>query len=396
MTGTLQVPKSSFRTWPRAAALAFVLTLLSGTLSQSAQAQTYTVIHSFSGTPDAATPYAGLILDSAGNLYGTTYAGGTLGRGAVFKIDKSGNEIVLYSFSGPDGAQPYGGLVRDSAGNLYGTTSTGGVFLYYGTVFKLDTTGKETVLHNFGTLPDAEFPRASLTLDSSGNLYGTTPVAGPADYGVVFKIGTSGKETFLHAFGVYPYSDGTLPEGALIRDAAGNLYGTCSSGGAGSGTVFKIDKTGKFTVLYTFTGEPDGVDPYSGLVRDGAGNLYGTTYSGGTLNLGTVFKVDSAGNETVLHSFAGHPADGANPLASLTTDPAGNLYGTTYLGGAAGYGTVFKLDPLGNETVLYSFTGGTDGGNPYAGLVRDPIGHLYGTTQLGGAYGFGVVFKITP
>lgn len=226
-------------------------------------------------------------------------------------------------------------------------------------------------------------PTAALIQDAAGNLYGTTS-SGGSGFGVVFKLDSANHETVLHAFTSRP--DGATPHGRLALDASGNLYGTTSSGGAaGLGTVFKIDTSDAETVLHSFTGNPDGASPYAGLVIDNSGNLYGTTENGGASGFGTIFKIDTADNETVLHSFAGGTTDGADPKADLTLDPDGNLFGTTFTGGSGSYGTVFKLDTTGTETILYNFTGSSDGGNPFGGLTRDTNGVLYGTTEIGGA-----------
>jgi uncharacterized repeat protein (TIGR03803 family) len=403
--------------------------------TRSAQAQTYTesVLYSFTGPPDGANPSAGLVRDAQGNLYGTTTNGGDpaceyygiYGCGTVFKVDPAGKKTVLYSFTGGDGANPVAGLVRDAQGNLYGTTFGGGDFACglggCGTVFKLDTTGKETVLYSFGALFGAGYgPEGGLVRDAQGNLYGTTAWGGDfygIGYGTVFKLDTTGKETVLANFSS-PYY-GLLPVAGLVRDAQGNLYGTTEYGGngpwscnyahfSGCGVVFKVDTTGG-EVLYSFTGTGgDGKYPHAGLVRDAQGNLYGTTTGGGDLSCrapygcGTVFKMDTTGKETVLYSFTGG-ADGGDPYAGLVRDAQGNLYGTTYGGGAYGVGTVFKVATTGEETVLYSFTGtGGDGAYPLAGLVRDAQGNLYGTTSAGGdpaciaGTGCGTVFKLTP
>jgi len=270
---------------------------------------------------------------------------------------------VLHSFAGHpgDGANPEAGLVRDAQGNLYGTTLTGGSggpelcsgVGGCGTVFKLDTTSKETVLYSFTGVPDGEEPDAGLVRDAQGNLYGTTYNGGASNLGTVFELDTTGKETVLHSF-TGTGGDGSEPYGGLVLDAQGNLYGTTSFGGAsGDGTVFELDTAGKETVLYSFTGTGgDGAYP-SGLVRDAQGNLYGTTYGGGASGFGTVFKLDTAGKETVLYSFTGTGGDGAYPsgLVRLVRDAQGNLYGTTYEGGDLacdapyGCGTVFKLTP---------------------------------------------------
>jgi uncharacterized repeat protein (TIGR03803 family) len=216
----------------------------------------------------------------------------------------------------------------------------------------------------------------------------------------VFKIDSAGKETLLHIFNPFSVGgDGGFPlGGSLVRDSVGNLYGTTFIGGidgGGEGTIFKLDPSGDETLLYVFgSGSGDGAYPYGTLARDSAGNLYGATNFGGAFGVGTVFKLDTNNNETIIHSFGGS-GDGAPPGGGLVIDRAGNLYGTTTEGGSSYFGTVFKLDPGGKETILQSFSG-KDGNGPDWGVVRDSKGNLYGTTQYGGAYGGGVVFKITP
>jgi len=375
---------------------------------------TFTLLYSFQGASDGANPYDGVVLDAAGNLYGTTKYGGypcipSVGCGTVFKLDTTGTKAVLYAFRGQplDGNYPQARLLRDAAGNLYGTTIYGGSSrcrdLGCGTVFKADTSGNETVLYKFTGRPGGRYPSANLVRDAAGNLYGTTSEGGGADLGTVFKLDRTGKETVLHSF--TGGADGTYPIAGLLRDPAGNLYGTTTSGGAsacnppyGCGTVFKLDTTGVKIVLYSFTGVPDGYYPAANLVRDAAGNLYGTTAQGGAsecnppYGCGTVFKVDTSGNETVLYRFTG-PPDGRYPGA-LLRDATGNLYGTTGYGGVRDKGTVFKLDTTGNETVLHSFTA-RDGQQPTAGLVMDAAGNLYGTTIVGGDFRLGTVFKLS-
>jgi len=263
-------------------------------------------------------------------------------------------------------------------------------------VFKLNGNGKEKVLYSFTGGADGADPQAGLVRDSSGNLYGTAFYGGAYGWGVVFKVDTTGAETVLYSF--TGGSDGGEPLAGLLRDSAGNLYGTTYGGAYGWGVVFMLDPTGAETVLYSFT---YGANPYAGLVRDSAGNLYGTTEAGGAYGLGAVFKVKENSKEKILYSFTGG-ADGTDPRGGLVRDSASNLYGTTWQGGAYGWGVVFKVDSTGKETVLYTFTGGADGGNPAAGLLRDSAGNLYGTTYFGGvvsdacSMGCGVVFKITP
>jgi uncharacterized repeat protein (TIGR03803 family) len=378
-----------------ALALALVL-LLSVVANHTAQAQTFGLLYSFANGTDGGYPYSTLIQDASGNLYGTTYYGGAYTYGAAFELS-TGPETVLHSFGNGmgDGSSPFAGLVRDKSGNFYGTTYSGGAS-GYGTVFMLDATGKETILHSFVGGADGKSPiYGSLVRDGSGNLYGTTKLGGTSGVGTVFKVTKTGKETVLYSFtnGL----DGGYPFGGLVRDTSGNVYGTTYSGGASSvGTVFKVTKTGTETVLYSFAGGAEGEYPYAGMVRDSSGNLYGTTSEGGASNVETVFKVTPTGQETVLYSFAGG-TDGANPFAGLVRDRKGNLYGTTEAGGASGVGTVFKLSATGQETVLHTFTGATtDGANPFGGLVRDATGKLYGTTFVGGAFGHGAVYEINP
>jgi uncharacterized repeat protein (TIGR03803 family) len=379
-----------------------VMLVLKVFAAQSAQGQTFTVLYNFPGSPDWAEPYAGLFLDTEGNLYGTTAYGGNSDCGTVYELSKTGEETILYNFCSQtnctDGEEPQGGVIRDAAGNSYGTTILGGAY-GDGTVFEVSKTGSETVLHSFG-YPDGVTPRARLIRDKVGNLYGTTTEGGTGcgngGCGVVFKVAVNGTETVLHSFNG---SDGAYPTAGLVRDVAGNFYGTTYAGGTKNyGTVFKLSKTGKLTVLHSFT-ESDGANPDGDVIRDAAGNFYGTTYAGGASNVGTVFKLSRAGKETVLHSF-GYP-NGAYPTRGLVQDIAGNFYGTTYYGGGsgcgAGCGVVFKVSKTGEETVVHSFAGyPSDGGYPFGGLIRDAKGNIYGTTVSGGIYDGGTVWKLTP
>jgi len=378
---------------------------------QTAQAQTFKLLHSFTDRPDGSEPFAGLIRDKAGNLYGTTYVGGTDGAGTVFKVDTAGAETVLYSFTGgADGGFPLGGLLRDAKGVLYGTTRSGGD-LGNGTVFRLAGT-KETVLHSFSVEPDGAEPAGGLVRDDAGNLYGTTVSGGAFASGIVFRIDRTGVETVLYNFcSEGNCADGATPAAGVIRDAAGNLYGTTVHGGAsvlGNGTVFKLDTNGVETVLHSFSGGEDGGSPQAALVRDAAGNLYGTTTFGGDLNCnsalgcGTVFKLDTNLKEIVLHAFTGGN-DGALLFGSLVLDAAQNLYGTAEINGPAGYGTVFRLSKNGGLTVLHSFND-QDGAFPQAGLLLDALDGrhiIYGTTEsggdlnCGGGGGCGTVFALT-
>ena len=379
--------------------------------------QGYTVLHRFRNGEDGRHPYSGLVRDAAGSLYGTTYTGGTSDFGTVFKLDASGKYDVLHTFTGgvngPDAAFPIAGLIRDSAGNLYGTTSYGGTY-GFGTIFRLDPTGHYKALYHFAggeNGPDGAYP-GGMVRDADGNLYGTTRVGGTSGIGTIFKLDAAGKYQVLHSFtGDFSGPDGAYPSGSLIRDAGGNLYGTTLQGGMISrGTVFKLDAAGTESVLYSFAGKffgpDDGESPY-GLIRDAAGNLYGTTSSGGVSDRGTVFKLDATGKATVLYSFTGG-MDGSSPGA-IFLDGTGNLYGTA-AGGVSEWGVIFRLNiESGVFTVLHAFTGKSDGGAPNGTLIADNARNLYGTTFGGGNLtacppshdqdlpstpGCGVVFKI--
>jgi uncharacterized repeat protein (TIGR03803 family) len=412
MISTVKAGRLNTRTRERSlgASMALGIMLLPGLFATpSAQGQTLTTLYSFKGGDDGANPGAGVIRDGAGNLYGTTEDFGApgCGCGTVFKLDVTGEVTVLHEFTFvADGANPFAGVIRDAPGDLYGTAQFGGdLTCNCGAVYKLDAAGQETLLHSFtGKAGDGANPLAGVIRDAAGNLYGTTAAGGSASScgsggcGTVFKLDATGKESVLYNF--TNAADGGFPYAGVIRDAAGNLYGTTQFGGdrtCGCGTVFKLDTSGKESVLYSFTGKGGGGQfPQAGVIRDAAGNLYGTTFVGGAFNNGTVFKLNSAGKDSVLHSFKGQKADGANPSAGLIRDAAGNLYGTTQSGGALNGGTVYELSATGKESLLYSFTSGADGGFPLAGVIRDAAGNLYGTTQSGGTSGFGTVFKIAP
>lgn len=386
--------------------------------------QTETLLYNFctqDGCSDGSDPIRVIpVLDKKGNIYGMTEAGGAYssscsdsGCGTVFKLSPTGEETILHSFNenGTDGAYPGAGLLGDNEGNLYGTTWGGGAYTSScegfgcGTVFKLTSSGTETILHSFdedGT--DGYWPVASLILDKEGNLYGTASGGGAYGYGAVFKVTPTGTETVLYSFG-QTETDGRNPDGALAMDGKGNLFGTTESGGAyssscdsyGCGTVFEITPSGREIILHSFDENgTDGIQPAAGLVITG-GNLYGTTSGGGAYGWGTVFKVTSSRTETVLHSFNQNGSDGVYPYASLVMDNKGNLYGTTLDGGSYGWGTVFELTPSGTETILHSFeNSASDGFAPNAGVALDEDGNLYGATQIGGAYSKGTVYKITP
>jgi uncharacterized repeat protein (TIGR03803 family) len=379
-------------------AVAFVALLIPAIGNgQSANLPTLEILHSFAGGADGQNPAVGLIHDSAGNLYGVAQGIRPSNEGTIFKITPTGQETVLYTFLGAP-QSPSGPLARDGVGNLYTATTLGG-FGGFGSVFKLATSGKGSVLYSFLGGSDGANPQGALVLDATGNLYGTTIQGGGtgcSSYGcgTVFRINPDGSETVLHRFTGPP--DGANPESGVIRDAQGNLYGTTYFGGAHNlGTVFEVSSTGQELVLYSFGGK-DGFGPWGRLYRDGAGNLFGTTVQGGRSTVcntcGTVFELLANGNEVVLHNFNGQ-SDGYFPLGDLVRDRLGNFYGTTADGD--GYGTIFKIGADGTFTTLHSF-GRADGANPYCGLVVDGSGNLYGTTEAGGANKLGEVFKLKP
>jgi uncharacterized repeat protein (TIGR03803 family) len=305
----------------------------------------------------------------------------------------------LYQFTdGDDGGYPTSDLAEDEAGNLYGTTlydgSGGG-----GVIFEVTPTGTETVIHSFGN--DQGPSRQGVIRDKKGNLYGT---AQSNCCGLVYKISKDGSETVLYSFTGGADGNGPGDSARLLRDKAGNLYGTTVAGGTyGEGVVFKLAPDGTETVLHSFMSGKDGSVPVAGVVADKAGNLYGTTYMGGSsgcgAGCGTVYKIAPDGTETVLYAFCSlaNCSDGGYPLTNLVLDKVGNLYGTTSIGlYPQGMGAVFKLAADGTETVLHTFTGGADGGAPNDLYQYTPRakGYLYGTTQFGGSRGAGTVFRV--
>jgi uncharacterized repeat protein (TIGR03803 family) len=326
----------------------------------------------------------------------------------VYEISADGTEKVLYSFKGgKDGLGPVGSLILDKAGDLYGTTEGNGA-PNYGTIFKLMPAGKLKVLYTFNAGNDGAGPTGPLLADKNGNLFGVTTGGGGFGYGTAFALAPNGTETQLHVF--MGGSDGGIPAGGLVTDSAGNLYGTAFTGGIGNceghacGVVFKIAPDGTETIVYAFRGGADGSGPYAGLLMETGGDLYGTTRYGGNtgcngLGCGVVFKLTPAGSETVLYTFTGG-TDGANPCASLIADKSGNLLGTAEYGGANGNGVIFSLAPRGTETVLYDFTAGPNGRDPTAPLTAYKQSDLFGTATLGGyvsqncVAGCGTVFKI--
>jgi uncharacterized repeat protein (TIGR03803 family) len=331
---------------------------------------------------------------------------------------------VLHTFGGyHDGYDPDGALTFDNAGNLYGTAAYGpgagcDVGQGCGIAFKLkpnlDGSWSEDVLHFFDGA-DGATPVAGLAFDARGNLYGNTYRGGIADYGTVFKLtsrpGDSWVFSNIHSF-ASPAS-GVYPVAGVSFDNSGRLYGTTSAGGLyTNGIAYNLEPVSPSNwyeiPVHAFGAPGDGSVPYGGLIFDAAGNAYGTTNQGGANGVGTVFqltrsRLNFGWTETVLYSFKGRicsqSSDGAGPAAGLTFDSAGDLYGTTQCGGAGGYGTVFKLthnpDDTWTESILYAFQGGNDGANPTAPVTFDSAGNLYGTTVDGGPLTDGTIYKLT-
>jgi len=395
----------------------------------TADGQTVKVLHSFGAGSDGQFPFAAVIFDSSGKLYGTTYEGGTgpchNGCGIAFELTPGSKgkwtENILYNFQGrpSDAGKPSASLIFDGSGNLYGTTRYGGptsCTYACGTVFELSPgngTWTETILHAFTGGSDGENPFAELIFDKTGNLYSTTNGGGTYGKGTVFELSPSNNgwtKTVLYNF---KGRDGNGPLAGLIFDQSGNLYGTTGRGGTkGHGVVFELTPSSKGkwteTVLHHFAGSPtDGIEPDADLLMDTAGNLYSTTRYGGSGTAckdgcGVVFELSPSNGkwtESFVYSFTGNP-DGATPFAGLTFDSTGNLYGTTDTGGPKNDGVIFKLTPANGgwtESVVYSFLGWPrDGARSYANLISDGKGNFYGATIFGGANDPGTIFEFTP
>ena len=378
------------------------------------------VIYSLAGEDDGEYTDTDLVIDSAGNLYGTSVLGGDFGGGTVFQLAPSGNgwtHTVLYSFTGgADGGEPYKGVTLDSEGNLYGTAVTGGGGFCEGgcgVAYKLTHVGgtwTQSVIHTFTGGNDGSGPGAGLTLDKHGDVYGMTPTGGAYGLGVIFRLHLQNSGVWslkvLHAF--TGGDDGATGSAGRLVLRRGVLYGAATVGGAnGQGTIFSLKHVPgewQFTTLYAFKGQPDAGFPYGGLTFDQAGNLYGTTYYDGANDFGSVYQLapqpDGSWSEKVLYSFKGGK-DGLGSISNLVLGKNGALYGTTSEGGAGcSCGTIFKLtsDGQGNwkETPAYRFMGAPDAAFAYNGMVADSAGNLYGATVHGGTNNDGAIYKFTP
>ncbi len=399
-------------------ALAALMTVSAG-VAANANRAVFTVLHNFSDgsvTNDGQGPQAALTVGVDGNFYGTTDSGGAGGVGTVFKATPGGAITILHAFGdghvANDGDSPDAPVIQTPNHNFYGTTFAGGT-AGMGTVYMMTPAGAVTILHSFGdgsVTNDGIQPSAALLYASDGNFYGTTEAGGSAHDGVVFKMTPSGVVTILHSFGDGSVThDGAIPLCALIQ-SGGLLYGTTSSGGVnGNGTVFSMNLTGTETLLHVFANGSvanDGSAPAAGLVIGKDGAFYGTTFQGGDAGNGTIFKVTSTGTYTLLHNFddGGVIDDGDFPQTQLFLNSDGNFYGTCTQGGAGGNGTVFKMSPTGTVATLHSFGDGSvakDGNDPEGSLVQGPGGALFGTTSAGGTTivspnpGYGIMFEVT-
>jgi uncharacterized repeat protein (TIGR03803 family) len=381
--------------------LAPVAAFAAGSISPAlAKGDSYEILYNFAaGTTDGGHPMGQLLKDkSSGNLYGTTAIGGAYNGGTIFEITPSGTETVLYSLStstGPDAGPNGGTLVGDSAGNLYGASYAGGAN-DAGYVYKFAPGGTFTTLYTFTGGSDGEWVDGGLTLDKKGNLYGTTNSGGANGFGTVFEVAPNGTETVLYSF--TGGADGATPQAGLLKVGA-NFYSVTSARGAhGYGTVFELvkGKKGAWTenTLYSFTGGTDGANPASNLIKDSAGNLYGTAEYGGANGDGAVFELAPNSTLTTLYSFQNN-GDGEDPLNALLLAKNGNLYGTTAGSFFGSKGSVFQFASDGTETTLHDFTGQPDGNFPTGtGPLIATGGYLYGTTQWGGANDYGTVYRL--
>jgi uncharacterized repeat protein (TIGR03803 family) len=371
--------------------LLITLSVLAGRL-ESASGATLKTLYSFLNGADGGQPLAALVQGSDSNFYGTTYSGGLVNTGTVFKINTAGSLTTLHSFTGGlDGGKPQAALVQGIDGNFYGTTSAGGLLSSNaGTVFAINSLGTLTTLYRFSGGADGGQPRGALVQGTDTNFYGTAYAGGTNGLGVVFKMTPAGTLTTLWQFN--GITDGSKPLAGLVQGPNNNFFGTTFAGGAsGLGTVFAITPSGALTTLYSFTGGFDGANPAGGLVLGNNSRFYGTATGGGN-GTGAVFQIGMSGGLTPIYNFMGG-GDGGFPEAGLILGSDGNFYGTTAAEGAGGGGTVFKITPGGALTVLHSFRG-LDGATSVASLVQGTVSNFYGTTLAGGTNNEGTVYTL--
>ncbi len=350
----------------------------------------FTTVCQLTGGDANANSYSGLVQGSDGNFYGTSFFGGASTNGTVFRITPDGTTTTLYSFTGgADGAAPYASLTTAADGNFYGTTSSGGAS-NNGSVFRIANDGTITPLYSFTGGADGSRPYAGLAQANDGNLYGTAYAGGTGRDGTVFRITTNGVLTTLYSFNG---TNGAAPKAALLQAADGNLYGTTLIGGSNDfGTIFQITTNGGFTQLHSFAGAGDGQYPSAALIQACDGNLYGTTPYGGAGGNGAIYRITTNGAFSQFYAFGGQTA--GHPQGPLAQAGDSNFYGTSFDGGASGNGMIFQLTRGGALTTIYSFNGTNDGANSFSGLLAASDGNLYGTTFTGGGAGNGTVFRI--
>ncbi len=364
------------------------LSLCTCAFAQSYSASTFATFPPYKNGPTL--PGGGLLIDSAGNLYGSAVNDVNSNDGAIFKVSPEGELTVIYSFpGGTDGNGP-SGLFRDSAGNFYGTTFLGGTS-GGGVVFKISPDGKETVLHNF---PGSQFLTYPVLVDATGDIYGYNwGTASDRGDGFLYEVTSKGKYSVLHTFCASgDCSDGSEPSGRPIIDKAGNLYGVTTYGGAsGDGAVFKLTPKHEYSVLYSFNGVNDAGGPDGSLIQDSEGLMYGCAGGNEVGSNGAIFSITTDGTFSIIYSFTGGE-DGFNPVCPMILDSAGNLYGVTYNGTATGASSPeFKITPKGEDTTIY--TAGSGGAGP--GLAMDKAGNIYGESYFGGSKGEGTIYKLT-
>ena len=363
-------------------------------ISSFASAQTESILYNFPG----GNPQSGVTFDGNGNIFGTTVFGGANGAGTVWELSSTGTYSLLYSFgdSLTDGSGPVAGVTIDSHGNLFGTTRAGGAN-GAGTVWEISSSNTYSVLYSFGaSTTDANDPSAGVTVDASGNLYGVTEFGGANGKGAVWEISASNTYSILYSFGASG-GDAAYPVANVVFDSNGNMFGTSAYGGLyGGGAIWEITSTGSYSVYHSLgSSSSDGANPLAGVAFDAYGDMYGTTKTGGASGVGTVWEITASGTYGTLHSFGSSSSDGSGPNAGVTVDNSGNLFGTTTAGGSSNAGAVWEITSVGTYQLIYSFGAfSNDAATPIGGVTCDASGNLYGSTSIGGASNYGTLWKI--